>query len=62
MGTHPCSPSHGPPKNFKIGVCSSFNGIWCVRKLLKQLSTLYRSKTENFAQHFSILTTYNDDL
>ena len=55
MGTHvvatgplgPSSPSHAPPKSFKIAVCRWFNGIWCVHKLLKQFSTLYRSKMEN---------------
>ena len=57
MGTHivamgPSSPTHGPPKSFKIAVCRWFNGIWCVRKLLERFSTLYRSKMENFANFF----------
>ena len=56
-----CSPCHGPPKSFKIAVCRWFNGIWCEHKLLKQFSTLYKSKMENFAQFFDIVTTYNDE-
>ena len=58
----PCSPSHGPPKSFKIAVCRWFNGIWGVHKLLKQFSTLYRSNMENFANFFDIVTTYNDEI
>ena len=34
-----------------------------MHKLLKQFSTLYRSKMQNFANHFSdIVTTYNDEV
>ena len=58
-----CSPCHGPPKSFKIAVCRWFNGIWCEHKPLKQFSTLYKSKMENFANHFfDIVTTYNDEI
>ena len=58
-----CSPCHGPPKSFKIAVCRWFNGIWCEHKPLKQFSTLYKSKMENFAKHFfDIVTTYNDEI
>ena len=46
------SPCHGPPKSFKIAACRWFNGIWCDHKLLKQLSTLYKSKMEIFAKFF----------
>ena len=57
------SPCHGPPKNFKIAVCRWFNGIWCEHKLLRQFSTLYKSKMKNFAKHFfDIVTTYNDEI
>ena len=59
----PSSPSHGPPKSFKIAVCRWFNGIWCVHQVLQQFSTLYNSKMENFAKHFlDIVTTYNDEM
>ena len=58
-----CSPCHGPPKTFKIAVCRWFNGIWCEHKPLKQFSTLYKSKMENFAKFFfDIVTTYNDEI
>ena len=52
MGTHvvATSLSHGTPKSFEIAVCRWFNGIWCVHKLLKQFSTLYRSTMEHFAK------------
>ena len=43
----PSSPSHGPPTSFQIAVCRWFNGFWCVHKLL---STLHKSKMENFAK------------
>ena len=53
----------GPPKSFKIAVCRWFNGIWCVHELLEHISTLYRSKMENFAKHFfNIVTIYNDEI
>ena len=59
----PCSPSHRPPKSFKIAVCRWFNGIWWVHELLKQFSTLCRSKMEIFAKcFFDIVTTYNDEI
>ena len=52
-----------PPKSFEIAVCRWFNGIWCVHKLLKQFSTLYRSTMENFAKkNFDIVTTRNDEI
>ena len=38
-------------------------GLWCVHKLHKQFSTLYRSKIVIFAKHFfDIVTTYNDEI
>ena len=53
----------GPPKASKFAVCRWFNGLWCVHKLLKQFSTLYRSKMDIFAKHFfDIVTTYNDEI
>ena len=35
----------------RIAVCRWFNGIWGVHKLLKQFSTLHRSKMENFCKN-----------
>ena len=47
----------------RIAICMWFNSIWCVHELLKQFSTLYRSKMEIFAKHFfDIVTTYNDEI
>ena len=59
----PSCPSHGPPKSFEIAGCRWFNGIWYVHELLKQFSTLCRSKMEHFAKHFfDIVTTHNDEI
>ena len=60
MGTHvvatrPMLLSHGPPKSFKIAVCRWFNGIWCVHELLKQFSTLYRSKLKSILQNIFLI-------
>ena len=58
-----CSPCHGPRISFKIAVCRWLNGIWCAHKLFKQLSTLVKSKIENFAKHFfDIVTIYDDEI
>ena len=47
MGTHVVAT--GSPNSFKIAVCPWFSGIWCAHKLLKQFSTLYKSKMEIFS-------------
>ena len=46
----------------KFAVCRWFNGIWCVHKLLKQFSTLYWSKLENFAKKIDTVTTHGDEI
>ena len=53
----PSSPSHGPPKSFKIAVCRWLSGIWCAHKLL--LSMGRKWKILNF---FDIVTTHNDEI
>ena len=46
----------------RIVVCRWFNGIWCVHKLLKQISTLHSSKMEILKKKSDIVTTYNDEI
>ena len=48
VATRPIPPEPWAPQKLQIfAVCRWFNGIWGVHKLLKQFSTIYRSKMEN---------------
>ena len=52
----------GPPKASKLLFVDG-SMAFGVHKLLKQFSTLYRSKMENFAKRFfDTVTTYNDEI